>query len=199
MKSFSSSSFATDQSEILALALAAVQEHPQALFTDFQWFLYEARDTVFFTAFSKPTLRQGPDRQSGRRDGGAGAAADATASSAPARASLSPSTCSMPSPRSNMSTSSTAIPTNGWASPQDIFARNDLPLFRVQAAVRKGGPDAEGRASVLQVRSSHALLEGSDFGAADALAIGRARRHVGQGQQGRLLEPHPLGVPAAGR
>jgi hypothetical protein len=45
---------------------------------------------------------------------------------------------------------------------QDIFAQDDLPLFRVMAAVRKGGPDAEGRASVIQVRSSHALLEGSD-------------------------------------
>jgi hypothetical protein len=32
----------------------------------------------------------------------------------------------------------------------------------VQAAVRRGGPDAEGRASIIQVRSSHALLEGSD-------------------------------------
>ena len=40
--------------------------------------------------------------------------------------------------------------------------REDLPLFRVMAAVRKGGPDAEGRASIIQVRASHALLEGSD-------------------------------------
>ena len=31
-----------------------------------------------------------------------------------------------------------------------------------QVAVRRGGPDAEGRASIIQVRSSHALLEGSD-------------------------------------
>ncbi|MDP3315398.1 MAG: hypothetical protein Q8M47_04945, partial [Devosia sp.] len=53
MKSFSSSSFANDHAEILDLALAAVNKHPQALFTDFQWFLYEARDTVFFTAFSR--------------------------------------------------------------------------------------------------------------------------------------------------
>jgi hypothetical protein len=44
----------------------------------------------------------------------------------------------------------------------DIFARNDLPLFRVMAATLKNGPDAEGRASIIQVRSSHALLEGSD-------------------------------------
>ena len=37
-----------------------------------------------------------------------------------------------------------------------------MPLFRVMAAVRRDGPDAQGRASVIQVRSSHALLEGSD-------------------------------------
>ena len=50
-----------------------------------------------------------------------------------------------------------------WLShSQDIFERTDLPLFRVQAAVRRDGPDEEGRASIIQVRSSHALLEGAD-------------------------------------
>ena len=50
-----------------------------------------------------------------------------------------------------------------WLSKSsDIFEREDLPLFRVMAAVRRDGPDSEGRAAVLQVRSSHALLEGSD-------------------------------------
>jgi hypothetical protein len=44
----------------------------------------------------------------------------------------------------------------------DIFERDDLPLFRVMAAVRRGGPDAAGRTSMIQVRSSHALVEGSD-------------------------------------
>ena len=44
---------------------------------------------------------------------------------------------------------------------QDIFARKDLPLFRVQAIVRREGLDADGRASMIQVRPSHALLEGS--------------------------------------
>src|SRR5690606_33169090 len=56
VKSFSSTSFANDHAQALELALAAVNEHPQALFTDFQWFLYEARDTVFFTAFSNVTF-----------------------------------------------------------------------------------------------------------------------------------------------
>ena len=56
MKSFSSSSFASDHAEALDLALAAVKDNPQALFTAFQWFLYEGRDTVFYTAFSKDSF-----------------------------------------------------------------------------------------------------------------------------------------------
>jgi hypothetical protein len=34
-------------------------------------------------------------------------------------------------------------------------------MFRVQGIVRREGPDADGRASMIQVRSSQALLEGS--------------------------------------
>jgi hypothetical protein len=44
----------------------------------------------------------------------------------------------------------------------DLFDHEDMPLFRVMAANRRGGPDAEGRSSIIQVRSAHALLEGSD-------------------------------------
>ena len=56
VKSFSSSSFASDASEQLARAQAAVDKDPQALFTDFQWFLWKGRDTVFYTAFSTDRL-----------------------------------------------------------------------------------------------------------------------------------------------
>src|SRR6185312_13937063 len=50
-----------------------------------------------------------------------------------------------------------------WLSKSaDIFEHPDLPLFRVMVAVRRNGPDAQGRAALIQVRSSHALLEGSD-------------------------------------
>ena len=52
MKSFSASSFASDNSVALDLAAAAVRDDPHALFTNFQWFLLAGRDTVFFTAFS---------------------------------------------------------------------------------------------------------------------------------------------------
>ena len=53
MKSFSSSSFASDNAVALELAADAVKDNPYALFTDFQWFLLTGKDTVFFTAFSK--------------------------------------------------------------------------------------------------------------------------------------------------
>ena len=56
MKSFSSTSFAGEHTEALASALAAVAKNPRALFTDFQWFLFEAKDTVFFTAFSETSF-----------------------------------------------------------------------------------------------------------------------------------------------
>ena len=52
MKSFSSSSFASDNAVALDLAAEAVRDNPHALFTDFQWFLLQGRDSVFFTAFS---------------------------------------------------------------------------------------------------------------------------------------------------
>lgn len=161
MKSFSSSSFATDQTEILEAALAAVNKHPQALFTDFQWFLYEARDTVFFTAFSKSSFDK-----------------DSIANLAAEMVTLAPQLThgffgarpGQPFPKHLLDAITSVeyvdefdgYPDKWLGKSQDIFAQDDLPLFRIMAAVRKGGPDAEGRASVLQVRASHALLEGSD-------------------------------------
>src|SRR5260221_139359 len=56
MKSFSASRFASDNAVALDLAAAAVQAHPHALFTNFQWFLLAGRDTVFFTAFSRSSF-----------------------------------------------------------------------------------------------------------------------------------------------
>ncbi|HZY67546.1 MAG TPA: hypothetical protein VFE52_03110 [Devosia sp.] len=161
MKSFSSQSFASDQAEILDLALAAVRKDPQALFTNFQWFLYEARDTVFFTAFSKLSF----DKES------IGNLVASMVSLAPqlthgfwgarpgqpfAKHILDAIT------HVEMVDEFDGYPDKWLGKSEDIFAHKDLPLFRVMAAVRKGGPDAEGRASVIQVRASHALLEGSD-------------------------------------
>jgi hypothetical protein len=161
VKSFSSSSFANDHAEVLDLALAAVAKHPQALFTDFQWFLYEARDTVFFTAFSKLSFDK-----------------DLLGNLVAEMVNLAPQLThgfvgarpGQPFPKHLLDAITDiryvddldGYPDKWLSKSLDIFERDDLPLFRVQAAVRKGGPDGEGRASIIQVRSSHALLEGSD-------------------------------------
>jgi hypothetical protein len=161
MKSFSSSSFANDHAEILDLALAAVNKHPQALFTDFQWFLYEARDTVFFTAFSRNAFD---------KDSLGNLVADMVALAPQLSHGFVGARPGQPFPKHLLDAithveevdSFDGYPDKWLGKSEDIFAQNDLPLFRVQAAVLRGGPDAEGRASIIQVRSSHALLEGSD-------------------------------------
>jgi hypothetical protein len=161
MKSFSSTAVATDHAELLRLAQAAVAKHPQALFSDFQWFLYEAKDAVYFTAGSKLEL----DKEK------LGTIVAQMVALAPqlshgfvgARPGQS-----FPKHLLDAITDVTYVdefdgyPDKWISKSPDIFERDDLPLFRVQSVVRKGGPDATGRASMVQVRAAHALLEGAD-------------------------------------
>jgi hypothetical protein len=161
VKSFSSTSFANAPAEVLESALAAVRENPQALFTDFQWFLFEGRDTVFYTAFSTkefdknditnlvaemvnlaPQLTHG---FVGARPG------------QPFPKHLLDAITSV-----EMVDEFDGYPDKWLSKSADIFEAPDLPLFRVMVLVRRDGPDAQGRRSLVQVRSSHALLEGSD-------------------------------------
>ena len=161
MKSFSSSSFAGQQFDALALAHAAVKRNPQALFTDFQWFLYKGQDTVFFTAFSTQTYS---------KDGLANMVAEMVALAPQLTHGFVGAQPGQPFPK-HMLDAITSLeevdeldgyPDKWLSKSDDIFEHPDLALFTVMAAVRRGGPDAEGRAAILQVRSSHALLEGSD-------------------------------------
>lgn len=161
VKSFSSTSFANDHAETLDLALAAVGKHPQALFTDFQWFLYEAKDTVFFTAFS----RIGFDKE-----GLTNLVADMVNLAPQLTHGFVGARPGHPFPK-HLLDAITSIeivdefdgyPDKWISKSPDIFERHDLPLFRVSVVTRRDGPDAAGRASLIQVRSSHALLEGSD-------------------------------------
>lgn len=161
MKSFSSTSFANDHTESLAIALAAVNQHPQALFTDFQWFLFQARDTVFFTAFSTNVFE---------KPGLANIVAEMIALAPQLTHGFVGARPGEPFPQHILDaiTKVTYVdefdgyPDKVLGKSVDIFDQDDLPLFRVEAVVRRGGPDAEGRASLIQVRASHALLEGSD-------------------------------------
>ena len=161
MKSFSSSSFAGQHADALALAQAAVRQHPQALFTDFQWFLYEGRDTVFFTAFST---------QSYDKDSLGNMVAEMVALAPQLTHGFVGAQLGQPFPKHLLDAITSlevvdefdGYPDKWLSKSSDIFERKDLPLFRVMAAVRRDGPDAQGRSAILQVRSSHALLEGSD-------------------------------------
>jgi hypothetical protein len=161
VKSFSASSFASDHADALELATAAVRQDPQALFTDFQWFLYEGKDTVFFTAFSSIPHDK-----------------DSIGNVVAEMVSLAPqlthgfvgASPGQPFPKHLLDAitsveevdSFEGYPDKWLGKSDDIFEHKELPLFRVMVANLKGGPDEEGRASIMQVRSSHALLEGSD-------------------------------------
>ena len=161
MKSFSSTSFANAPAEVLESVLSAVRENPQALFTDFQWFLYEGKDTVFYTAFSKLAMTK--ENLVNTVAGMVALAPQLTHGYVGARPG-------QPFPQHILDAITSVeevdefdgYPDKWLSKSVDIFERKDLPLFRVMVAVRRGGPDAEGRASLIQVRSSHALLEGSD-------------------------------------
>jgi hypothetical protein len=161
MKSVSSVGVASEHALMLAAAQAAVDKHPQALFSDFQWFLFEAKDAVYFTAFSEKSFD---------KDGLANIVAEMVALAPQLTHGFVGAKPGQPFPKHLLDAitdvrivdSFEGYPDKWLSHSQDIFARDDLPLFRVQAVVRRDGPDADGRASMIQVRSSHALLEGAD-------------------------------------
>jgi hypothetical protein len=161
MKSFGTSSFASDQTEALALARAAVTKDPQALFTDFQWFLYEGKDTVFYTAFSKENYD---------KDSVTNLVANMVVLAPQLTHGFVGAKPGEPFPK-HLLDAITSVETvdsfdgypDKWiGKSRDIYDRPDLPLFRVMIANLRNGPDAQGRKSIVQVRSSHAVLEGSD-------------------------------------
>jgi len=161
MKSFSPSGIPSEQAMLLQAAHATVAGDPLALFTDFQWFLFEAKDAVYFTAFS---------RKSFDKEGLGDIVAQMVALAPQLSVGYQGARPGQPFAKHLVDAitevevvdSYEGYPDKWIGRSADIFERNDLPLFRVQAAVLRGGPDAEGRASIIQVRASHALLEGAD-------------------------------------
>lgn len=161
MKSFSPAGIAGDHALLLQAAEAAVADNPLALFTDFQWFLFEAKDAVFYTAFSRKTHT---------RETLAELVARMVALAPQLSHGFVGARPGQPFPQHLLDAITSVeevddfdgYPDKWIGESKDIYARDDLPLFRLQAAVRRGGPDAEGRASIVQLRASHALLEGAD-------------------------------------
>ncbi|HVX74302.1 MAG: hypothetical protein ACTHKD_08340 [Devosia sp.] len=183
MKSFSSSSFASEHAVALDLAAEAVRKNPHALFTDFQWFLLEGKDTIFFTAFSKSHF----DKAS---------IANLTAQMVALAPQLTHGFVGArpgyPFPQHILDAITSVeevdnfegYPDKWLSSSQDVFEHPELPLFRVMAANLKGGPDGQGRASIIQVRSAHCLLEGSD---AALLTRSQTANHGIQSDKGNRL------------
>lgn len=161
MRSFSATGFASDHSDALEHAARLVHKDPQALFSDFQWFLYEARNTVYFTAFSRERM----DAEELSR-----IIAEMVALAPQLTHGFVGARPGQPLPKSLLDAVTSieevddfeGYPDKWLDAGEEIFARKDLPLFRVKAAVRRDGPDEEGRASMILVRSSHALMEGAD-------------------------------------
>ena len=161
MKSFSSSSFAGGNTEVIDLAFAAVQKDPQALFTDFQWFLYTGKDTIFFTAFSKAPFDR--EQLKGLVAQVVGLAPQLTHGFVGARPGQPLTESQLDAITSlEMVENFDGYPDKWLGQSADIFDHPDLPLFRFMAATRAGGPDEQGRASIIQVRAAHCVLEGSD-------------------------------------
>ncbi len=183
MKSFSSSSFASDHAVALDLAAEAVRDNPHALFTDFQWFLLEGKDTIFFTAFSKRRFDKASIEQ---------LTAQMVALAPQLTHGFVGARPGHPFPQHILDAITSVeevdsfedYPDKWLSSSQDVFKQTELPLFRVMAANLKGGPDAEGRMSVIQVRSAHCLLEGSD---AALLTRSQTANHGIQSDKGNKL------------
>ena len=160
MKSFSSSSYASDDAEILARAATVVAKDPQALFTDFQWYLFAGKDTVFYTCYSKEQWDESAFHN---------LVANMVALAPQLTHGFVGAKPGQPFPK-HMLDAITSVETvdsfegypDKWLSTSVDLFEKELPLFRVRVANRRGGPDEHGRASLIQVRSAHSLLEGSD-------------------------------------
>ncbi|HUV31967.1 MAG TPA: hypothetical protein VMW31_00220, partial [Devosiaceae bacterium] len=157
---------------------------PLSGFTNFQWFVFRARNTVFYSAYSAH-----------RYD------AETLAALVGHIVSLAPQLThgfigarpGEPLPAHLVDAVTSIAQVDGFEDfPEaaltpglDIYDRPDLPLFRVEAAVRRDGPDGEGRQSAILVRSSHAVMEGSDS------ALLNRSRYSGHG----VSEPPAVRVP----
>lgn len=141
-------------------AAPAAQDDAFACFTDHQWYCHQAHQTVYFASFLTAT----PDR-----DGLIDLAED-VAGHIPELGALYQGLTGTPLSREALgrivSIEETdeldAYPDRWDMSGADVFARNDLPMLRIHAAIRRGGADAAGRRGALLVVSTHSLFEGAD-------------------------------------
>ncbi|MEX1181134.1 MAG: hypothetical protein WEB63_10055 [Cucumibacter sp.] len=138
-----------------------VSADPTAAFSNVQWFLYSCRNTIYYSAFlSVPfdrrrllaTVTQLVTLAPQLKTGYAGARPEEP---------LAPEQMDAISSLEEVD-SLDPYPHAWLQSGVEVYDTPGLPLFRFKAVTRRGGPDSEGRASMVLVTASHALLEGSD-------------------------------------
>lgn len=200
LKNFSAAAYAGATSGGVGYHGAPVSD-PLALFTDFQWFLYRARNTVYFTSFSDQSFDK-----------------ERLMSMVAMMVSLAPqlthgfkgATPGAPLPQHLLEAITSIMEVDSFDNYPDVsltpalelFEDKSMPLFRVRAFVRRGGPDAKGRSSMILVQSAHAMMEGADSAmltrshsaarapGASELATGMAlRQRISVGLIGALSAP----------
>lgn len=161
MRSFSSGSYDNDHHAALQQAMERAKGDPEGLLTDGQWFLLSARDVVFYNTYSRVGYTKAELKTIVAN-----------------MVELAPSlTWAYQGARPNQPLTDgeldyitrivevdnfDGLPDSTMGKGDDVFDRPDMPLLRVTAYVLKGGVDAQGRGSLVNIRASHALLEGSD-------------------------------------
>lgn len=133
----------------------------QADFTDNQWYCHLARQTVYFSAFSQTQFgeneaaelacnitRLAPHLLSSfkRKNPGAALSSEVLQQIITIE------------PVADL----TAYPDKWSMIGDDIFERNDLPMFRIKVASLKSGPNEDGNMAAIMVLATHSLFEGAD-------------------------------------
>lgn len=161
MKRFSAASLDDDHAAALDHAVTRAGGDPLAMMSNTQWFLYKARDTAFYTAYTKSAIDKPRLNE----------VVEGMIKLAPQLIYYFDGATPGEPPTPELLDSITEIvevddfdgyPDIVLDRGLDLYERKGRPLFRVTAYVRRNGPDAAGRASMVYVQASHALLEGAD-------------------------------------
>lgn len=127
-------------------------------FTNMQWYMYQQHNVAFFAAFSQQALTHASLVDTARN------LIELTPQLLPAHRPGEPVSDSELDPLLQLSEVDEfdGFPDRFLDAGKEIYQRPDLPLFRIKAAVRRGGADRLGRAAFVLVQVSHALVEGAD-------------------------------------
>ena len=147
-------------SPVAMRSVSAAPDDSLSQLTNHQWYYHQARQAVFYSVFST---------EAETAEGLAALAADligkvpqigafySTCNTAPLDAKVLAGIVSL-----EVVDALDAYPDTWDMTGDELFSRTDLPMLRIRAAVRRGGPDTAGRQSVIAVLSTHALFEGAD-------------------------------------